>query len=247
MSWVFLLEPVDATRTRLITRSRGAYDRLALGLLLKVVWHPVHFGMQRRQLLNLKRLVEARGSVPDDREEGPRLPPRWFVRAFWFTHRAVYRVTGGRLGLWRPKPGRWGTLRLTTTGRRTGRPRSVIVGYFQDGPNLVTLAMNGWADPEPAWWLNLQAQPDATVEVVGARRAVRARAAQGAERARLWARWSEIDRQLDAFAARRSSPTAVVILEPQGGHAGWQGAAPSYTHQPSLKPGAGRHWVRCVG
>jgi deazaflavin-dependent oxidoreductase (nitroreductase family) len=108
-----------------------------------------------------------------------------------------------------------GTLRLTTTGRRSGRPRSVIVGYFQDGPNLVTLAMNGWADPEPAWWLNLQSQPDATVELLGEARAVRARAAQGAERSRLWARWSDIDRQLDAYAAKRSSQTAVVILEPR--------------------------------
>jgi F420H(2)-dependent quinone reductase len=153
--------------------------------------------------------------VTDSREGGPRLPPRWFIRLAWSTHRAIYQVTGGRLGLWRPKPGRWGTLRLTTTGRRTGRPRSVIVGYFQDGPNLVTLAMNGWADPEPAWWLNLQAQPEATVELVGEARAVRARAAQGAERSRLWARWSDIDRQLDAYAAKRSSPTVVVILEPR--------------------------------
>jgi deazaflavin-dependent oxidoreductase (nitroreductase family) len=160
-------------------------------------------------------LVMSSPRVSDQRERGPRLPPRWFIRLFWSTHRTVYRVTGGRLGLWRPKPGRWGTLRLTTTGRRTGRPRSVIIGYFQDGPNLVTLAMNGWADPEPAWWLNLQAQPDATVDLLGEARAVRARAAQGAERSRLWARWSEIDRQLDAYAARRSSPTAVVILEPR--------------------------------
>jgi hypothetical protein len=75
--------------------------------------------------------------------------------------------------------------------------------------------MNGWADPEPAWWLNLQEQPDATVHLVGEARAVRARAAQGAERSRLWARWSDIDRQLDAYAAKRSSPTAVVILEPR--------------------------------
>jgi PPOX class probable F420-dependent enzyme len=59
MSWAFVLEPLGATGTRLITRSRGAYDRLALGLLLKLIWHPVHFGMQRRQLLNLKRRVEA--------------------------------------------------------------------------------------------------------------------------------------------------------------------------------------------
>src|SRR5512132_3485996 len=59
MSWAFVLDPIDETSTRLITRSRGAIDRLALGLMLKVIWHPLDFGMQRRQLLNLKRLVEA--------------------------------------------------------------------------------------------------------------------------------------------------------------------------------------------
>jgi len=59
MSWSFVLEPLDASHTRVITRSRGAYDRLALGLMLQVFWRPVHFAMQRRQLLNLKRLVEA--------------------------------------------------------------------------------------------------------------------------------------------------------------------------------------------
>ena len=59
MSWAFVLKLVDDRSTRLITRSRGAYDRLALGLMLKAGWHPVHFGMQRRQLLNLKRRVEA--------------------------------------------------------------------------------------------------------------------------------------------------------------------------------------------
>jgi hypothetical protein len=58
MSWAFVLEPAGETTTRLITRSRGAIDRLALGLMLKVFWHPLDFGMQRRQLLNLKRLVE---------------------------------------------------------------------------------------------------------------------------------------------------------------------------------------------
>jgi hypothetical protein len=59
MSWAFVLEPVGESSTRLLTRSRGSYDRLALGLMLEVIWHPVHYGMQRRQLLNLKRLVEA--------------------------------------------------------------------------------------------------------------------------------------------------------------------------------------------
>jgi deazaflavin-dependent oxidoreductase (nitroreductase family) len=70
-------------------------------------------------------------------------------------------------------------MRLTTIGRRTGKERSAILGYFEDGPNLVTIAMNGWADPEPAWWLNLQAHPDATVDLKDGRRAVRGRAAVG--------------------------------------------------------------------
>ena len=116
-----------------------------------------------------------------------------------------------------PAPRRLGGLRLTTTGRRSGRPRSVIVGYFEDGPNLVSLAMNGWGAGEPAWWLNLQANPDATVEVTGGHRSVRGHAAVGGERTRLWARWREIDKGLDAFAALRPSETAVVVLEPRTG------------------------------
>jgi deazaflavin-dependent oxidoreductase (nitroreductase family) len=92
--------------------------------------------------------------------------------------------------------------------------RVAILGYFEDGPNLVTMAMNGWGDPEPAWWLNLQANPEATVDLGGGSRAVRARAAEGEERSRLWARWAHYDRDLDAYAARRSRETAVVVLEP---------------------------------
>jgi F420H(2)-dependent quinone reductase len=154
-------------------------------------------------------------AVSDERERGPRLPPRWFIRLAWSAHRAVHRVTAGRVGLWRPKRDRWGTLRLTTTGRRTGLKRRVIVAYFEDGENLVTLAMNGWADGEPAWWLNLQAHPDATVDLVDGSRAVSARAAEGEERSRLWARWCDMGERVDAYAALRSSETAVVILEPR--------------------------------
>lgn len=143
------------------------------------------------------------------------LPPRWFVVLFWHGHRALVRVTGGRLGLWRPKPDRWGALRLTTVGRRTGRPRQVVVGYFEDGRNLITMAMNGWGAPEPVWWLNLQAHPGATAQTRDGTRQVRARRARGAERERLWSRWAGIDKNLDAYAARRPAETAVVVLEPQ--------------------------------
>lgn len=105
-------------------------------------------------------------------------------------------------------------MRLTTIGRRTGKERSVVLGYFEDGPNLVTMAMNGWSDGEPAWWLNLQAHPETRVDVAGGGYPVRGRAAVGEERSRLWTRWQEIDKNLDAYAALRSTETAVVVLEP---------------------------------
>jgi F420H(2)-dependent quinone reductase len=151
-------------------------------------------------------------SSPDGRRAA--LPPRWFIVSFWHGHRALVRATGGRLGLWRPKPDGWGALWLTTTGRRTGQPRRVLVGYFEDGDNLVTMAMNGWGVAEPAWWLNLQAGPSATAQTRDGTRQVRARRAEGAERERLWSRWAEIDKNLESYAARRPSETAVVVLEP---------------------------------
>jgi hypothetical protein len=93
--------------------------------------------------------------MADERENRPRLPPRWFVRLAWYTHRGIYRVTGGRVGLWRPRNNRWAPCDSPPLGVARGKERSVILGYMEDGPNLVTLAMNGWADGEPVWWLNL--------------------------------------------------------------------------------------------
>lgn len=144
-----------------------------------------------------------------------RLPPRWFVVTAWYVHRFIFRATRGK-GLWRPRPGKWGALRLTTHGRRSGEPRSVIVGYYEDGSNLVTTAMNGWGAAEPAWWLNLQAHPEAIVELAGGiRREVVGRTAAGEDRERLWQRWRELDQRLDSYAARRPRETAVVVLEPR--------------------------------
>lgn len=143
------------------------------------------------------------------------LPPRWFIRFAWKVHRGLFRVTRGRRGLWPARAERWGAMRVTTIGRRTGLERSVILAYLEDGPDLVTLAMNGWGEPEPAWWLNLQAHPQARVQLRDGTRDVVARAATGAERARLWDRWRELDKNLDAYARRRSRETAVVVLEPR--------------------------------
>jgi len=107
-------------------------------------------------------------------------------------------------------------MRLNTVGRRTGLERSVMVGYIEDGPNLVTMAMNGWGEGEPAWWLNLQSHPDARVDLTEGPRLVTGRSARGEERERLWSRWRETDKNLDAYAALRPTETAVVILEPRG-------------------------------
>jgi deazaflavin-dependent oxidoreductase (nitroreductase family) len=144
------------------------------------------------------------------------LPPRWFIRLFWVVQRGLYSVTRGRFGLRAATADHQvGMMRLRTVGRRSGEERKAILAYFEDGPDLVTMAMNGWGDAEPAWWLNLQAQPDVTVDLPGGSRAVRARAANQDERPRLWARWATYDKDLDAFAARRSRETAVVILSPR--------------------------------
>jgi F420H(2)-dependent quinone reductase len=78
------------------------------------------------------------------------------------------------------------------------------------------MAMNGWGAAEPAWWLNLQADPRAVVELAGGvRREVLARPAVDEERKRLWQRWRELDKNLDSYAARRRRETAVVVLEPR--------------------------------
>ena len=150
----------------------------------------------------------------------PKVPPPWFVHLAWRAHRALYRLSGGRF-LWTPSNKRgWGALRLTTVGRKSGHERSVIIGYLDDGPDLVGLAMNGWDEGHPAWWLNLEAHPDAVVRLARRRaRPVRARAAAGEERDRLWQRWIAINPQLDAYAGRRSTETTVIVFEPRDGAA----------------------------
>ncbi|NNF54306.1 MAG: nitroreductase family deazaflavin-dependent oxidoreductase [Acidimicrobiales bacterium] len=156
----------------------------------------------------------ASGSSPEKTAGSPFLPPRWFIRAAWKVHRALYRWSGGRFGLRAARPGRYGLARLTTIGRRSGFERSVMIGYYEDGKNIVTMAMNGWGAPEPAWWLNLQAEPNAKLETVDGQIKVTGRAAEGEERERLWERWREIDEGLDGYAGRRPTETAVVVLAP---------------------------------
>jgi deazaflavin-dependent oxidoreductase (nitroreductase family) len=157
-------------------------------------------------------------STKTEVRQAPSLPPRWFIRAAWMAHRTLVRASGGRWGLSEPTVGgRFGMLRLHTLGRRSGRERVAILGYYEDGPNLVTLAMNGWAEPEPAWLLNLLVRGQATVDLPYGARVVRGRIADGEERARLWAGWGSYrgyGDDLDAYATLRPAGVAVVVLEP---------------------------------
>jgi len=141
----------------------------------------------------------------------PFLPPRWFIVTAWAVHRAMVRWTGGRRGIWPARPEKWGTMRLHTVGRKSGQERIAILGYQPDGENLVTVAMNGWGEGDPQWWLNLQANPDATVELKGQTRAVRARTAEGEEATRLWALFPGNA----PYVETRTTRTPVVVLEPR--------------------------------
>ena len=146
----------------------------------------------------------------------PKAPPGWFVHVAWRIHRALYKLSGGRF-LWTPASKRgWGAMRLTTTGRRSGKERHVIVGYIDDGPNLVVVVMNGWQEGQPAWWLNLEANPDCVVRLSGEpARPMRAHRAQGEEHDRLWAAWRVVEPDLDGYAALRSTESPVVVFEPR--------------------------------
>ena len=156
-----------------------------------------------------------------------RTPPRFALQAVWTAQRAIYRLSHGRIGLARPEPGnKFGMLRLITVGRHSGKRRVAIVGYFEDGPNLVTVAMNGWAPNDPAWWLNLQANPAATVDTLDGQRSIHARVAVGEERERLWTKIGDYPgwgADLDGLAARRPHQTAVVVMEPRDLAAGVNG------------------------
>jgi deazaflavin-dependent oxidoreductase (nitroreductase family) len=155
--------------------------------------------------------------MSDVAPQPPKHPPPWFVHMAWRVHRALYRLSGGRF-LWTTSNKRgWGSLRLTTTGRKSGQERGVIVGYLEEGPDLVAIAMNGWDEGHPAWWLNLEAHPDAVVRLADEQpRDVHARRSMGEERDRLWQRWVAVDPKLLAFAGGRSTETPVVVLEPRG-------------------------------
>jgi|SRR5580658_1107351 F420H(2)-dependent quinone reductase len=140
-----------------------------------------------------------------------RLVARALARGLGGLHRVLYRASRGRIG---GRLGGMSILLLTTTGRRTGKPRTNPLTFSRDGANLVVIASNGGMSWSPAWWLNLRDNPEASVQIGRERHRVRARRSSPEEQTRLWA---EITSRIPAYLAyqkRTTRPIPVVILEP---------------------------------
>lgn len=124
----------------------------------------------------------------------------------------LYRMSGGRLGA---KVGRAPVLLLTTTGRKSGQQRTAPVVYLADGDRVAIIDTNAGNERTPAWSLNLKANPDAKVEIGRERRPVRARVAEGEERAELWRKHNEQYSGFDDYAERLNRDISVYVLEPR--------------------------------
>jgi F420H(2)-dependent quinone reductase len=134
------------------------------------------------------------------------------MRAASAVHSGLYRLSGGRLG------GRMAgapVLLLTTTGRKSGKARTVPLLYTRDGDTYTVIASMGGAPQHPAWYTNLQANPSAEVAVGRDAVAVTARDAEGEERQRLWSSMTELYPAYDDYQKKTERRIPVVVLEPR--------------------------------
>jgi deazaflavin-dependent oxidoreductase (nitroreductase family) len=124
-------------------------------------------------------------------------------------HVRVYRETGGQVGYhWR------GTtiLLLTTKGRRSGEQRTTPLIHRSDGEDWVIVASKGGAPEHPGWFQNLQAEPNAAIQVRDEEIPVRASVAEGEERERLWSAMVEVWPAYEEYRERTSREIPVVVL-----------------------------------
>lgn len=124
-------------------------------------------------------------------------------------HSEVYRRTGGKFA---GKAGKTQFLLLTTTGRRSGRPRTTPLNYLEDGDRFVVVASYGGDDRDPQWLRNMRADAAASVQIGARHHAVQGRVATAEEKARYWPQMVEMYPGYDKYQARTSREIPVVVL-----------------------------------
>jgi deazaflavin-dependent oxidoreductase (nitroreductase family) len=129
-------------------------------------------------------------------------------------HSALYRASRGRIA---GRIGKLDVLLLTTTGRRTGKARTVPLLYTGTGGSYAVVASKGGADLDPAWCVNLRASPAALVDLGGKRIRVEARETEGDERERLWRQMADGYQGYDNYKQKTSRQIPVFVLEPANG------------------------------
>ena len=129
-------------------------------------------------------------------------------------HTLVYRATRGAVGHW--MPGAPPMLLLDHVGAKSGKKRTSPLGYIRDGDDLVVVASKGGHPRHPAWYHNLRANPDTTLQVGSERRQVRARVANKTERSRLWPKVVDAYSGYDGYQQRTDREIPLVILQRRG-------------------------------
>ena len=143
------------------------------------------------------------------------MPSDGFLKAMNGVHRGLLRFSGGRLG-WTAAD--MPVLELTTTGRRSGRPRSVMLtSPYREGDRIVIVASKGGEDTHPAWFLNLRENPQVVVSMKGAPDVpMVARVSSREERERLWPIVAEKYANYAGYQAKTDREIPLVLLEPAG-------------------------------
>ncbi|MGH8963358.1 MAG: nitroreductase/quinone reductase family protein [Jatrophihabitantaceae bacterium] len=141
------------------------------------------------------------------------MPSNVMLKAMNAAHRALLKVSGNRLGT---DFGGMPALELTTIGRKSGQPRSVMLtAPLTEGDALVVVASRGGDDVHPAWFLNLRENPSVQVALPGqARRPMHARIADPDQRARMWPQIADKHRNYAGYQRRTTREIPLVLLEP---------------------------------
>jgi F420H(2)-dependent quinone reductase len=128
-------------------------------------------------------------------------------------HASVYRGTNGLIGY--RFPGAPPMLLLDHVGAKTGKPRTTPLVFGRDGQNVILVASKGGYPRHPAWFHNLETDPDASIQIGSKRMDVRARVADPEERKRLWPLMVKVYRGYEGYRRRTEREIPLVILEPR--------------------------------